>query len=824
TLIMKIVSCIFFAAITICLIIVLNIQLPAGVGKTPRLGFFLSPQTGFWQNAEPADIKYNANLHFDNLSGKAEVYFDERLVPHVFAENENDVYFIQGYLHAKFRLWQMEFQTQAAAGRLSEIMGDSTNGTNFLKIDKFFRRLGMVYAAENSLKALEEDTETKAACDAYTKGVNACINSLTEKNFPVEYKLLNYKPELWTNLKTALLLKYMSFDLAGHEEDFERTNAKAFFTKEQYKKLFPIAPDSLDPIIPKNTLIPKSKFEVHPPASADSLYIDYKTIAAPESKPIKPHKYHGSNNWAVAGSKTKSGSPILCNDPHLGLNLPSLWYEMQLSTPQFNTYGVSFPGAPTIIIGFNDNCAWGFTNAERDVRDYYEVQFRDSAMNEYFYDSAWQKTEWRNEIIKIKGKPNDTEHIAMTIWGPVMYDKNYPDKLNRKKSYACRWKAHDKSDELKTFYKLDHAKNYADYLDAISTFQCPGQNMIFAAKSGDIAIRQQGQFPAKWYRQGEFIMPGTDSSFAWQGYIPDSMNITMHNPARGFVSSANQRPYDTSYPYYLNGTFLFHRGYLINRQLSSMQNITPEDMETLQTSYYNLRAEMARPIFLKYLDTNFLNDGEKKYLDILTSWNLQNDAHETGATVFTVWLDSLMATMYNDEFKQSSLPMPWPDESTMIDGIAKDTTYEFADNINTAQKESIGDVVTSSFKKAVQELKRAEQQHRLEWGKFKDGGVTHLLKLQPFSRPHLYGGGGEGIINAFEKNHGPSWRMIVELTDDTHAYGVYPGGQSGNPGSKYYDNFIDYWLTGKYYPLHLLKKEAIEKQPKLLGKITFSKS
>jgi penicillin amidase len=194
------------AILTIGLIVLLNMQLPVGGSKSPPLGLFLSPQRGVWQNAEATDKDFNSNLKFPNLTGKVDVYFDERLVPHVYAEDERDAYFVQGYLHAKFRLWQMEFQTHAAAGRLSEIMGDSSNGTNFLKIDRFFRRIGMVYAAEQSLKQSEADPITKNETDAYTAGVNAYVASLRPGQIPTEYKLLNYEPEKWTNLKTQLFL------------------------------------------------------------------------------------------------------------------------------------------------------------------------------------------------------------------------------------------------------------------------------------------------------------------------------------------------------------------------------------------------------------------------------------------------------------------------------------------------------------------------------------------------------------------------------------------------------------------------------------------
>ncbi len=206
---MKIVSLIVSGIITIILVLLFNTKMVLPV----PLGELLSPQKGLWQNAEPVNENYSAKLSFPQLQGKVKVYFDERLVPHVFADNNNDAYFVQGYLHARFRLWQMEFQTRAAAGRLSEIIGPKA-----LDYDRDKRRLGMVYAAENSLKAIENDPETLAECDNYTAGVNAYIESLTESTLPVEYKLLGYKPEKWTNLKSALFLKYMALELAGFED------------------------------------------------------------------------------------------------------------------------------------------------------------------------------------------------------------------------------------------------------------------------------------------------------------------------------------------------------------------------------------------------------------------------------------------------------------------------------------------------------------------------------------------------------------------------------------------------------------------------------
>ncbi len=822
---MRILPFLICLLVTTGLILLLNTPLRIGDSHTPRLGYFLSPQQGFWQNAEPDSLDLTETLSVNGLQGNATVYFDERLVPHVYADNEHDAIFLQGFLHAKFRLWQMDFQSDAAGGRLSEIMGDSSNGTNFLYIDRFFRRLGMVSGAEKSLAAMEADPQTKAFQDAYTEGVNAYISRLKDKDIPFEYKLLDYKPEKWTNLKTVLFMKYMAYDLAGFEQDFEMTNAKSVFSKVQMATLYPYGQDSLDPIIPKGTKFSPAAFSMQPPAGADSLYFHFKKDNSRTDSILQPDKDNGSNNWAVAGTKTQSGRPILCNDPHLGLNLPALWYEMQIKTPELNTYGASFPGAPGIIIGFNDSCAWGFTNAMRDVRDYYEIQFKDSTRQEYWYDSAWVKTTFRDEIIKIKGKPDHVEHIAETNWGPVMYDKDFPDKLQTGKSYACYWQAQQGSNEMHTFRNLDYSKNFDDYLEALKGYACPGQNMIFACKRGDIAIKQNGKFPAKWRGQGDFLMPGENDLYAWRGFIPDSANILMHNPERGFVSSANQYPYDTSYPYYLGGVYPVYRGYLINRELKAMQNISVADMQALQTNNYNVFQEIARPLLEKYIDRSGLSGLEQKYLDLYTSWNLQNNADEVGPSIEKVWWDSLMTTVYADEFAQTDLPLPWPEKSTLLDGLLKDTTsYIFLDDIRTNQLESLQDDITKAFKKAVPVLDKASKESALPWGTFKKSGIRHLLRIPVLSRLNLFSSGGETEINALKNFHGPSWRMIVELTDSTQAYGIYPGGQSGNPGSKYYDNFIDDWVVGKYYPLLFVKEEVIKNRPNLKGILTFKKA
>ena len=796
---MRVTPFIISAVITSALIYGLNKQW----GTVPPMGKFLHPQYGFWQNAEPAAESFNEELHFSNLKGKAEVYFDDRLVPHVFAENDEDLYFIQGYLHAKFRLFQMDLQTKAAEGRASEIAGPKA-----IDYDKEQRRLGMRFAAENAMKEIEKDPFSLQLYTAYTNGVNAYINSLTESSMPIEYKLLNFKPEKWSNLRTCLLLKMMAKMLSsGTEKDLAYTNAKSVFLPDELRQLYPQVQDSLLPIVPKGTAFEKPAIVPKEPSTADSLYFNSKETVV-DKEMDKPDKDNGSNNWVVAGSKTQKGVPILCNDPHLELSLPSIWYEMQLKTPNSNAYGVSLPGSPFIIIGFNDSIAWGVTNAQRDVKDYYKIRFKDDkTKEEYWFDSAWHKTQLRVETIKVKGGKDVLDTVAYTVFGPVMYDKSFRDTINKGElNLAVRWTAHDPSNEGIAFYKLNRAKNYDEYATAIKDFQCPGQNFVFASNTGDIAIWQQGRFPARWDRQGLYVMPGEDSSYMWQGFIPQGENPHSKNPERGFLESANQRPADATYPYFIPGSYITERAVTIEHYLNKMNNITPEDMMKLQNNYYNTLAEDLKPLLLHFVNEEALSFTEKKYLDIFKNWDLMASPDSKGQTVYQLWYSQIREDIWEDDMTQIKPELPWPNEETTMEWLKRDTAFQFIDNRNTPQKETLRDIVTSALQQITKKLSELEKEGKLSWAKYKNPTIYHLLKsaLPAFARSGLHVGGNGNIINAVTHSHGPSWRMIVEMSSPTEAYGVYPGGQSGNPGSPYYDNFIDNWVVGKYYKLWLM--------------------
>lgn len=810
---MRIIPFIIGTVITIALVILLDNKW----GAIPPVGKFLSPQQGFWQNAEAVDANFNEDLRFDNLKGKTTVYLDERLVPHVFAEQDEDAYFVQGFLHAKFRLWQMEFQTHAAAGRVSEILGSDDR---FLRYDREQRRLGMVYGAERAVEEINKDATTKTAVDAYTAGVNAYIQTLTESSLPLEYKLLDYKPEQWSPLKCGLFLKMMTKDLAGFERDLEFTNAKSVFSTDELEALYPQLSDSTYPVIPAETIFLQPGIIPQKPITADSLYFKHDTtVQALET--TKPDRTNGSNNWAVSGQKTKSGAPILCNDPHLNLSLPSIWYEMQLHTPTMNAYGATFPGSPAIIIGFNDSIAFGFTNAMRDVKDYYQIRFQDGSKNAYWFDSAWKPAQLRIEEIKVRGAATVLDTVAYTVFGPVMYDEGFTPGDNNHTALAVRWTAHDPSNETLMWLKLNRAKNYDDYLEAIKTFSAPGQNMLFASKSGDIALWQQARFPAQWKGQGLYVMPGQDSSYMWQGFIPQEENPHIINPASGFIQSANQRPVDSSYAYFIPGNYISARGVRINRELERMQNITPQDMMALQNDIYDPFAAAAVPLLLRHVNENDLSNEGRSYINSLQQWDFNATAIGIEASIFRRWWDTLYQQVWQDEFARLNEPKDLPDNQTLLEALLKNENFKYVDDINTTENETLTQQVTKALEKTINALQKVDSEDR-QWWKQKNTTIRHLLRtVTPFSRPGLNVGGWRTTVNAISGTHGPSWRMIVHLTTPTEAYGIYPGGESGNPGSPFYDSFVDTWTQGKYYRLWMMQ-ETEKEDKRIRGIITFS--
>ncbi len=781
------------AVSTIALFILLSVPL----GPAPPLGSFFSPQSGFWANAQTNQPN---NQHFtidDALSDSVKISFDQHQIPHIFASNNRDLYFAQGYITARDRLWQMELQTHAAAGRLSEILGSRT-----LQYDRHQRRIGMGYAAEQALDGLMQDPATAKAVNAYAAGVNAWIDQLEPREYPLEYKVLDYSPEEWTPLKTALLLKNMTYTLAGRNSDLRMSNTRAFFGDDFISQVLDLNHPLTDPIIPESKewdfedLSPDKPDDSFTPSIVDSV------------SPFQPDPNNGSNNWAVSGAKTDNGYPILANDPHLGMSLPSIWYAVQLHSPDQNTMGVSLPGAPTVIVGFNENVAWGTTNVGADVWDWYEITFRDSTLSEYKYDGEWRPTTERIEKIKVKGQPTVVDTVTYTHHGPVTQTSDGESlRSSIPKYHAMRWIAFEKSNEMRYFLEVNKAKNYDDYRQALRHFESPAQNWVFA-DSTNIALTVAGKYPLKWYEQGRFISDGSNPKYDWQGWIPFEQIPYVKNPERGFVSSANQDPTGETYPYYLDDDFApYERGHRINDRLAAMDNITPKDMQQLQLDVFSYHASDVLPTMLEHLKTDSLSHPQENALQSLREWEYENKGELIAPSVFKYWWDELYDAIWQDEYAQTDIPLQRParDQTAMF--VLNNPTSKWYNDVDTPENETLEQLINASFDRAIQNLQRefGTYGENWKWGYVNDTDLGHVGQLPGLERENVFTSGGAESVNAIRGSHGPSWRMVVQLGPELKAWGIYPGGQSGNPGSKNYDNMVDEWKNGELFPLWFMK-------------------
>ncbi|MCE7863978.1 MAG: penicillin acylase family protein [Bacteroidetes bacterium CHB5] len=774
--------------VTVALIYVLNRGWNFG-SPIPPLGKFLDPFGGFWQNAE-TKTRPDELLNLEGLHEEVIIHYDSLLIPHVFAKNDDDLHLAQGYVTAANRLWQMEFQTHAAAGRISELIGDAA-----LDFDRRQRRLGMVYAAENAVKAMEANPIAANMVNSYTQGINQYIQSLTYKDLPLEYKLLDYWPENWSPLKCGLLLKNMALTLNSGDKDLEMTNALKLFGKPILDLVWPDNENVGDPIVDNagNWNFKPITLDSLPLALPDELV----TVKPLEKSPPDV----GSNNWAVSGTKTQTGSPILCNDPHLSLSLPSIWYVIHLQAPGVNVMGASLPGAPTVISGFNDSIAWGVTNAQRDLVDWYKIEFKDKSKREYKSDDTWKPARQVVEKFTIKGGNDFYDTITFTHHGPVLFDEAYHGD-SEMKYFSMRWIAHDPSEEIITFYKLNRAKNHDQYMDALNHYTSPAQNFAFASVRGDIAMRIQGRYPVRRKEEGKYILDGTLTRTEWQAFIPNEQNAMYKNPARGFVSSANQYPVDSTYPYYINATnYEAYRNRRINKLLNEMTEITPRDMMELQFDNYNLKAEESLPVFMRYLDTTAFTPTQANAYKILSSWDYENTADSQGASYYEAWWDALFPLIW-DEIKNSKVELDNPTTYTTIRLIKEKPDLLFFDRMDTPEKETAREVIQQAFAMGVDTIEKwkTEKKKDPRWADYKDTFIGHLLRGLPAFSYHVQHGGNHDIVNASSRTHGPSWRMVVSLEKTgVRAWGVYPGGQSGNPGSPFYNNMLLTWANGNHY-------------------------
>jgi penicillin amidase len=719
--------------------------------------------------------KFSEKSRIPNPYGKAEVYYDEYGVPHIIAENEEALAFTIGYVQAKDRLFQMDLHRRLMKGQLSEVFGES-----LFESDEFHVKMDFEGAARATWKLLE-NTEIGDFLKIYCEGVNYYIDS---SELPIEFKLLNYKPEKWTPVDTLLIGKEIEWGLTGNFWDLKRN----LIVEKLGEKALELYPDQMNHTYPivRTEIVNKSLLEW--------------------LKPFEAKKEVGSNNWVISGKLTENGKPILANDPHLSLTVPPVWYEMHYRVGDLDVRGVAFPGVPVIVIGMNNYVAWGFTNVGADVIDFYYYVWDG---DRYLYKGKWLEVEKETKKIRVKTANGVEEReitVKKTVHGPVI--EKYGSKI------AVAWTGLTATAESLALYKYNHAINMDDFIEGLRYFDVPAQNAVYADIYGNTMYYPAGKYPIRMIDgkevAGNVIFNGSAGEgewkgfkpydiSSWEGFIPFDEIPHLINP--DYVATANQRVvYD--YQHYLGDSMYFadpYRGMriyeMIDRALSEGRKINVDYVKEMQRDVYSKPAEFFVPYIFKAYDR--MDEKEKQYADLLRNWDYRMERNSKAALVFAIWLKYFVNETFGDEFYSAGLDEDFYPHLYVLQNLPADS--EWFDDVRTDTKEERSDIVARAMSLAVKEI---EEKGYGVYGDYNVLKLEHPFKLAFLNYPELPMSGSKYTVFNFRVDSKPfqvgsSLRMIVNFDEN---YNVIPGGNSGNYFSKHYDDQIQMWSDGEYKP------------------------
>ncbi len=561
------------------------------------------------------------------LSAPVKIIRDKSGIPHIYAENNHDLLFAQGYVHAQDRLWQMELNRRAGSGTLSEIFGKAT-----LDSDRSLRLMGLRRAAEKMWA--QTGPENRAFLQAYADGVNHFIDTHRDR-LPVEFTILGVNPAPWTPVDTLSWGNVLAMNLSGNYTlELLRAQMIAKLGEKTTQELFP------PPLVGTPIIIPDgvNGYSGLSNARFDELTNLSEWVGLPDPG-------LGSNDWVVSGSRTVTGKPFLANDTHLAVGMPSIWYEADLHGGDFNTEGFTLPGVPLIILGHNDHIAWGTSNLGNDVQDSYLEKLNDTQKpTQYQFEGKWYDLQVIPETILVKGSAPVTMNILMTRHGPIMN----ADRLATEQPLALRWTLQDGNHLFDAVVKINLSKNWSDFNEALRLWDVPGQNFVYADTAGNIGYHSSGKTPIRAPGHlGTVPVPGWTGQYEWQGYIPyDAMPKTL-NPKAGFVATANNKITPDDYPYVLvRDWYPGERAQRITELLNVNTKLSIEDMEKIQADTKLIAAETLRPYMLAIQPAN---DLQTQAIAKLKDWDLRLEANSVGGAIYETWFQSIITNTIGDE-------------------------------------------------------------------------------------------------------------------------------------------------------------------------------
>ena len=752
------------------------------------------------------------------LSAPVHVYRDDHGIAHIYAENADDLFFAQGYVHAQDRMWQMEFWRHIAQGRVSEIVGEPG-----LENDMFIRTSGWNrIAAANTAYYEQELPEAMAALTAYSAGVNAYLIE-NKDDIAISQRILGlvgepWELEPWQPVHSIGWGVVMGWDLGGNWDN-ELTRARLYATLGQQ------ATDELVPGYPFDTrpvIAPTSQLATAAGSSAglaaapavDWTRVSTKLIGRPPGA-LGTGPLLGSNNWVVGGQHTASGLPLLANDPHLGIQMPSIWYQVGLHAPGWDVTGFSFAGIPGVIVGHNERIAWGVTNVGPDVQDLYIERVNPDNPNQYEYMGEWRDFNVIEEVIKVNGGEDVVLTVRETLHGPVISDvlDDQPDVL------ALRWTAGSgPSRILQSVLSINQAQNFDEFREALRYWDIPSQNFVYADVDGNIGYQTPSLIPIRTNGQGMVPVPGWTGEYEWEAYIPFEELPTLYNPEQGYIVTANHAVVDEAYPYFIARDWASgDRGQRITdmiEQAIAEGPIDADDFARIHSDSYSLRAASYVPL-LAGLSSD--DAAVQRALDTLGQWDYQERRDSVGASLFEIFYMRLAHNVLADDVGEENVSDAY--STIYFHQLAQDTAARWWDDATTPETESREDILLRSLAEAVTWLSENLGGDMDEWtwgrlhtatfastplGESGIGPIESLVNRGPFPAD-----GGSDLVNANNwswaepaavRSH-PSMRMIVDMSDFDASRWVIPTGQSGHPFNAHYDDQIELWLNGEYLPM-----------------------
>ncbi len=710
----------------------------------------------------------SGRLPLSGLTARVEVFRDRHGFVKIEAQDLRDLFFAQGVVHAQERLWQMEFQRRLGAGRLAEVLGPAA-----LDTDKFMRALGLYRAAEAAYAALSP--EARDWLDAYVAGVNAYLK--TRPPLPLEFKLLGFSPEPWKPADALVWAKVMSWELSGnYDKELLRFRLLGRgLTKARINTLIPPYPEDAPTVL---------KSVSAPATPADAGAAEGLLKASPRVL------LEASNNWVLSGSRTKSGKPLLANDPHLRLMSPGIWMFMELKSPGFHATGVTFPGLPGVVIGHNDRIAWGVTNVGADVQDLYVL---DEAEGGYRYNGEVRPYRVRTETIAVKGQKPVTLRVRESVYGPVISDVV---KVPGARPLALRWVSLDAGDTtLEAFLRLQQARDWPTFVRALEYYVAPSQNFVYADVDGNIGYYAPGRIPVrKPGHAGAFPVPG-DGRWDWQGFIPFAQLPHALNPETGYIVSANNKVVPKDYPYLI--TVDWAEPYRAERIESLLQAQEKHDLESLKKIQLD-EVSLLFLAFKPYLARLPLADEKAKaWRDRLLAWDGNESVKSEEATVFEAFYTEL-----------SRLPAPevgepyWEEPRYLLKALKE------GDPACAARGKSCLAFAAEAFEAALRRLGEVKP-----WGQVHPAVFRHMVmsnddRVRRIFERRIAHGGDRYTVNVgiykpetFVMFWGPSFRELVDLGNLEQSRTVVPPGNSGHPLSPHYADQLPLWARGDYLPM-----------------------